>query len=224
MRLPLPMAAVVPEAVTMERRAVPLADPMAWTKTSVRLVVLLCALALASASIAVTAEPAFAQDVTARIASIRAAQASAERSMRALDAQVERLSAQRKSLNQAAKSAERERNKMKAAVTSAKAVLIERTSRLARLEAQYASPNDAPYPDIYRERLRTVRGEVRVAEARRANLIKQMQAQTRVLRSKRVPGQEPRPPAPGDHLPAKWGRGLGLRAHQADDGAGAYQG
>jgi len=150
-----------------------------------RLVVLLCALALASASIVVTAEPAAAQDVTARIVAIRAAQANAERSMRALDAQVDRLTAQRKALNKEAKRAERERNKMRAAVASAKAVLVERNSRLARLETQYASPNDAPYPDIYRERLRTVRGEVRVAEARRANLIKQMQAQTRVLRSKR---------------------------------------
>jgi len=150
-----------------------------------RLLVLLCAFVLTAASIVAAAQPAAATDINDRIASVRAAQASAERAMRALDAQVERFQAQRKSVNQELKREERKRNAMGAAVATAKAVLVERTARQARVEAEYASPDEAPYPDIYRQRLQTLRKEIRVAEARRVSLIRQVQAQTRVIRSKK---------------------------------------
>ncbi len=169
----------------MERNKVPSADPSALRMIPTRLLALLCAFVLAVASIVAAAQPATAQDINARIASIRSAQASAQRTMRALDAQVERLMAQRKVVNKELKRAERERKRTQAALATAKAVLAERTSRLARVEAEYPNPSAAPFPDIYRERLRTLRQEIRVAERRKGNITAQVQAQTRVVRSKK---------------------------------------
>ena len=169
----------------MEWRAVPLADRVAWTKTPMRLLALLCAIALAAASVVAAAGPAAAQDVNARIASVRAAQASAEKAMRDLDVQVERYAAQRKAINKELKREERQRNSIGSALATAKSVLAERTARLARIEGEYASPDDAPAPDIYRQRLQTLRKEIRIAETRRVNLVQQVRAQTRVVRSKK---------------------------------------
>ncbi len=169
----------------MEWRAVPLADPKAWNTMPVRLLVLLCAVVLAAASVVAVVEPAAAQDVNARIASVRAAQAGAEKAMRELDVLVERYAAQRKAISRELKREERARNSIGSALATARAVLAERTARLARIEGEYASPNDAPAPDIYRQRLQTLRKEIRIAEARKSNLTQQVQAQTRVVRSKK---------------------------------------
>ena len=63
---------------------------------SSRLAIVLCAVALAAASMVVTTGPAAAVDIGDRIAAVRAAQRSAESIMRAQDAAIERIDAQRK--------------------------------------------------------------------------------------------------------------------------------
>jgi murein DD-endopeptidase MepM/ murein hydrolase activator NlpD len=170
----------------MERRAVPLADPTAWTRLPVRLFVMLCALALVAASLVASVQPTSASEINARIASIRSAQAAAQRSMLELDGQVERLKAQRKVASRELKAVERERAGIRSALASARAVAIERRARQARVEAEYASPSQAPAPDRYRERLKEIRREVRVADARRVSIASRGQAQLRVARSKKT--------------------------------------
>jgi len=147
---------------------------------------MLCALALVAASLVASVQPASsASDINGRIASIRSAQASSQRSMRALDGQIERLKAQRKVVNRELKSVEKGRAALRSALASAKAVLAERKARLARVEAEYASPSAAPSPEQYRERLKAIRKEIRVADARRANIAASGQAQLRTARSKK---------------------------------------
>ena len=148
------------------------------------LIALLCAVVLAVASVMVTVEPAVAQDFSSRIASIRSAQASAQRTMRAADGEIARLQAQRKAAVKARKQAEREKNAMKSTLDTAKAVYFERVSRLGRVENEYASPSDAPSPENYKARLQAIRKEIRVAEARRSSVQARFQAQTRVVRAK----------------------------------------
>jgi murein DD-endopeptidase MepM/ murein hydrolase activator NlpD len=169
----------------MEWRAVPLADRSAWTTTPMRVLVLLCALTLAVVSVAAAVQPAQAQDINARIASIRAAQASAQKTMRDLDVQIERYKVQRQSVNKELKRADRERKRTQGALVTAKNVLAERTSRLARVEAEFAAAGEGAAVDVYRERLRSIRQEIRVAESRKANITSLLQAQTRAVRSKK---------------------------------------
>ena len=176
---------VIPK-LKMERRAVPLAESSAWTSTTMRLLVLACALVLASASLLIVAPPATAQDVNARIASIRASQASFQRSMRALDAQAERLKAQRVAAGKAYQQAKKNVTRVRSGLTQAKAVLVERRSRYARVVDQYPRPELAPAPDIYRERMRTLRVQIRQAENRISNVNQQIRDAQRAANAKKA--------------------------------------
>lgn len=171
--------------VKSERRAVPQSVAIASNTIVLRLFVLLCAIVLAAASVVVAVQPVGAQDIGARIASIRSSQASAQRSMRALDSQAERLKAQRQAAGRAYQQAKKTRDKLKKDLAQARAVLAERKARYARVEGLYPRPELAAAPDIYRERLRTVRQEIRVAENRVANVAKQIGAATRNVNAKR---------------------------------------
>jgi murein DD-endopeptidase MepM/ murein hydrolase activator NlpD len=171
--------------LNMERRALPSAETSASTQSPMRLIAFFCSIVLVAASVVVSAQPVIAQDINARIASIRSAQAGAQRTMRQLDNEIERYQAQRKAAVKERKRAERERKAIQAALVSARAVLNERNSRFARVDGQYASPNDAPAPDIYRERLKAIRKEIREAETRLDNTFSRLQAATRVVRSKK---------------------------------------
>ena len=139
----------------------PLADPTAWTKTPMRLFVLLCALALAAASIVAAAEPAFAATISTPVSRASVLPRPAPRTtMHAPDAAGRATDGPAQvGSTRKLKRAEKERNKQQAPPCPAKAVLVraQRAPR-TRVEAQYASPNDAPFPDIYRERLQTLRG------------------------------------------------------------------
>ena len=73
----------------MERRAVSLAVATPWTSIPMRLFALVCVFVLAATSVVMMVQPTAAQDVGARIASIRSSQASAQRSLRALDSAIE---------------------------------------------------------------------------------------------------------------------------------------
>ncbi len=170
----------------MERRALPIAGTTASTQTAIRLTALLCAVLLAAASVMVTVQPTIAQDINARIASIRSAQASAQRTMRQLDSQSEGYKAQRKAAGKERKQAEREQNQIKGFLATAKAVLAERQARLERVEGEYASPSEAPAPEIYKERLQAIRKEIRVAESRKNSITSRLQAQSRVVRAKKA--------------------------------------
>ncbi len=150
-----------------------------------RLIAMLCAVVLAATSLVIIAQPATAQDVNARIASIRAAQASAQKTMRQLDNEIDGYKAQRKAAVKERKQAERERDAIKATWATAKAVLAEREERLARVEGEYASPSEAPAPEIYKQRLAAIRKEIRIADARKKSITTRLQTQTRVVRAKK---------------------------------------
>jgi murein DD-endopeptidase MepM/ murein hydrolase activator NlpD len=158
---------------------------MAWTRTTERLLVVLCAALLLATSLAASSSPVAASDINARIAGIRSSQAALQRSMRALDSTVARLKAQRVSANKAAKQAERARNQARSTLASAKAVLLERRQRLARVEAEFPNPNDAPNPERHRQRLQGIRAEIRVAERRKANIVSQVGSLTRIMRARK---------------------------------------
>jgi murein DD-endopeptidase MepM/ murein hydrolase activator NlpD len=169
----------------MEWRALPSADSLISSQTPMRLIAMLCAMVLVATSIVLAAQPVAAQDVNARIASIRSAQASAQRTMRQLDNEIERYQGLRKAAVKERKQAERERNAIKATWATAKAVLDERTARLARVEGEYASPSQAPLPEVYRARLQAIRKEIRVADARKRAITSRLQSQTRVVRARK---------------------------------------
>lgn len=162
-----------------------MAATTASNQNRTRSIALLCAVVFVAASVMVVVQPAVAQDVNARIASIRAAQANAQRTMRQLDGEIDRYQGQRKAAVKERKQAERERDAIKATLGAAKSVLDERQARLARVEGEYASPSEAPAPEVYKERLKAIRKEIRIAEARRASIINRIQAQTRVVRAKK---------------------------------------
>ena len=169
----------------MERRAVPLASLLTRPHAMARFVVGLCVLTLLATAIAGSVQPALASSINDRIASVRAGQVYAEKSMLTQDQLLLRLNAQRKSLKRSVKQAERALKSARVDLTSAKAVLKERTDRLARVDGEYANPNDAPAPEVYKGRLAAIRKEIRIADSRRANLYLRERALTRAIRSKR---------------------------------------
>jgi murein DD-endopeptidase MepM/ murein hydrolase activator NlpD len=65
-------------------------------------------------------------------------------------------------------------------------VLTERSARYARVEAQYLRPELAAAPEIYRERLRTLRRDIRVAENRISNINKQIRDAQRLANAKKA--------------------------------------
>lgn len=171
--------------VELERKTLSLAGPTALTTTPMRLIALLCAVVFAAGSVVVAVQPVAAQDINARIASIRSSQAVAQRTMRQLDSEIGRYQALRKAAVKERKQAERERNAIKSTLATANSVLAERQSRFARVESQYASPSEAPAPEIYKQRLNALRKEIRVAEARKRSIISRIQAATRVVRARK---------------------------------------
>jgi murein DD-endopeptidase MepM/ murein hydrolase activator NlpD len=156
---------------------------MAWKRAATRSFVLLCAVLLVATGLGASGLAADSSDINARIAGIRSSQASLQRSMLALDGQVSRLKAQRIAANKARKQAERQRNAMRKTLASAKAVLLERRGRLARVEAEISAGGGA-LTDNQRERLAGIRQEIRIAERRKANIVAQVGSLTRALRAR----------------------------------------
>jgi murein DD-endopeptidase MepM/ murein hydrolase activator NlpD len=105
--------------------------------------------------------------------------------MIALDGQVQRLIAQRKVASKQVKQAERARQAIRRSIKSATAILRERTERLARVEALYPNRALAPQPEAYKNRLKGIRQEIRIAEARRASLVARERTQARVVQNKK---------------------------------------
>ena len=117
----------------MERRALSLAVPVAWTTTSGRLVIAFCAVALVAAALLTSAQPAAAVDLGDRIAAVRAAQRSAESIMRQQDQAISRLDAQRKVLKKQLKPLERAVQQRRSELAQIKSLREENNMPLSRI-------------------------------------------------------------------------------------------
>lgn len=168
----------------MERRAVSLAVPAAWTTPSGRLVIALCVVALVATAVLGFARPAAAIDIGDRIAAVRAAQQSAESIMRQQDQAIDRLVAQRKALKKQVKPLDRVVAQRRAELANIKAILQTRRERLAEKEKLFADPSAAPTDA--KERLQGIRADVRAAERSRDAAIKRQQAAVRAVWGKKT--------------------------------------
>jgi len=165
---------------------VPLANLAARNQISVRFVIVLCAVALVAAALLVSAEPAAGQDLSSRIVSVRAAQKSAEAAMRAQDSVILSISVQRKAAAKQIKPLEKTVKRASADLSVAQAVVLERKTRLAEKEAAWmGAAEGSPRPDDWYARLKDIRRELRVAEARRSNIGARQRAAQRALKAKR---------------------------------------
>lgn len=168
----------------MERRALSLAVPAARTTTFGRLVIVLCAIALAASAVLGSARPAAAIDIGDRIAAVRAAQDSAESIMRQQDQAIARLAAQRKALKKQLKPLDKVVAQRRAELASIKAMLQTRRERLAEKEKLFADPSAAP--SDAQERLQGIRADVRAAERSRDAAIARQQAAVRAVWGKKT--------------------------------------
>ena len=163
----------------------PLASPTYRTGLSGQLVVVLCALALVTAALLVSAGPVSAQDLGPRISGVRAAQKSAEAAMRAQDRVILSLTAQRKAASKQLKPLQKAAKQLAGELEVVKRVLAERKSRLAEKEALWTGPNADP-PTEWKSRLAGIRKEIRVAETRRENIAARARAAERAVKAKKA--------------------------------------
>jgi murein DD-endopeptidase MepM/ murein hydrolase activator NlpD len=157
---------------------VSLESSTAPARVVVRLLVALSMCAVLAGLLPGSASPAAASSLDDHIAAIRASQGYSQSAMLAADRVVEHIKSQQKDARKAIKSAKREAKAAKAAVARAKVVLQERTDRLTRVEALYASPDAAPDPEAFRARLQSIRSEVRTAQAHLAAAQRRASART----------------------------------------------
>lgn len=181
---PVPAAMAVPVEMMVEWRAVPLASPVARTGTSGPFVIVLCAVALAVSALLVAAQPVAAVELGDRIAAVRAAQRSAEASMRAQDQAVASLDAQLKAAKKQLKPLERVVGQRKAQLAGAKAMLATRRARLSEKESLYADPSAAP--SDFKSRLAGIRADIRAAERSRDAAIARQKAAVRAVWGKKT--------------------------------------
>ncbi len=182
--MPVPTATVVSSELNVEREVVPLASPTAWTSVSGRLVIALCAIALATSALLASTEPVAAVELGDRIAAVRAAQRSAETLMRTQDQVITRLDTQRKALKKQLKPLDKAVDQRRAELVAVKAMLQMRRERLAEKEAQYADPSAAP--SDANERLQSIRADIRAAERSRDAAIARQQAAVRAVWGKKT--------------------------------------
>ncbi len=163
-----------------------LATPPAWISVSSRIVIALCAVALVASALLASVQPTAAQDLESRIASVRAAQRSAEAAMAAQDRIVIRLTAQRLAAIKQYRPLEKTYYQAQNELNLVNAVLAERNTRLADRTALWGNPGSSPRPGDWAQRLATIRKEIRIAEARKANILARAQTAGRAMRAKQA--------------------------------------
>jgi len=163
---------------------VPVPNPTVWSQVTARAVIALCAFALLATLVLGSAQPATASGLSNQISANRHSQLYSESLMRSADQSLVRIRVQMKITRKSLKQANRDVKRGKRAVALAKRVLKERRARLARVEALYEDPALAPEPWKYKKRLRTIRREVRIAQARKAAIGKRLRINKRAKRAR----------------------------------------
>lgn len=183
-----PHATHVPSATAIsnvdERRSVPVPSPKVWSHVTTHAVIALCAVALLATAVLGSTQPVAASSLSSQISANRSSQLYSESLMRQQDRAIPRIKAQLRITRRALKHAGRDVKRGKAAKVLAKRVLKERNARLARIEAMYEDPSAAPEPWKYKQRLRSIRRDVRIAKARKAAIGKRLRINKRAKRAR----------------------------------------
>ena len=164
----------------------PLATPAARNHVATKLALVLCAVALVTGALLISAQATSAQDLSSRIAAVRAAQKSAESAMRAQDRVILKLSAQRQAASKQVKPLEKALKAANAALAQQKAILQERKARLLEKEQLWKGATASPPPGDWSSRLAAIRKEVRIAESRKENMALRARSAERAVKAKRA--------------------------------------
>jgi len=164
----------------------PQAIPVAWSRAAARAVVAACAFSLLATAAAVAPGPASATGLGDQISANRSGQLYAERSMRAQDQILSAVKGDLKRAKRDLKRAKRDRKRVRHAAAVAAAVVRERKSRLARVEAEYDDAAEPTSAERFAERLRGIRREIRIAERRKRTLGIRARAATRVVNARKA--------------------------------------
>jgi murein DD-endopeptidase MepM/ murein hydrolase activator NlpD len=162
---------------------VPVPSLTAWPPLATRLVIALCAFTLLGTALLTSTGPVAASGLSVQISQARQSQSYAQGLMRAADSAFQGNRSAYKETKRQWKRLKREVKAGKRAFALSKKVLAERRSRLNIVEALYENPAEAPKPWKYRNRLREVRRDVRVAKARKVSIGKRLRANTRARNS-----------------------------------------